>query len=987
MHLLRSLVILSIIPSLLFSAVTRTATRTNSLDRLVPGVVIVKFSATGLSKTRAVNAAAQAGVQAKGVTQLKQLFPSTGLAKVAGDTLGMERIFAGTIPAGADPRGVAAELAGLAGVEYAEPKYLHRISDVPNDPLYASSQTATLGRMSAVAGWTIAKGGGAVVIADVDGGTYWLHEDLLGNLWMNSGEDLNGNGTFDTSAAPAGDIDGIDGDGDGYIDDVIGWNFADSSPDPRGLAATPDNASHGTATASLFGAVTNNGVGMAGTAWNCKVMLINASSATTDDDIAYGFEGIYFAAQHGARVINCSWGRQGSYSRYERDVVTYAAAAGSLIVASAGNDAANNDSVPEYPADYPEVLAVGATYATSDNVPSFSNYGLGVQVFAPGVYIYGAIDGGGYGNIGSGTSFAAPQVAGLAGIVAVVHPLWTPAQIAAQIRVTADSIDSVNPSRAGSLGHGRVNFYRALEESHPGLQLVSASIVSQKGNTYLLKGDTATLSIVLRNILPTAASNISFTASTADSALRILQGSGTISRLDSGAEASPGTFTVVVDSVTAARTAVVRLRWVSNGSDCDGIALRTTVMPRDPYWVLQETPSDASLMSIKAVSPAVAWSAGGDGAATSPIVVRTLDSGATWTDVTGNLSGVDLYTIAATDSLHAWVGTGVGTIYATADGGKSWRQQSYPGRQTGFIDGIVFFSDSAGVALGDPPGSGDTKFVILQTTDGGTTWTHTSSEPTGGSGEYSWSNSLCWTDRLHGWFGTNAYKVRRTTDGGTTWLSAATPSEDCLGVSFGDTLHGVAVHYDGVVAYTTDGGTTWNTSGAPASSMAAAGFVPGTLNVWAVNATQPFSSTNGGVSWAAQGAYPFDGSLLHISVVDSSHAWISTSYGEVLMFEQPQSSSGGGSGSAAVTEFKLFQNYPNPFNPSTTIKLRLKDSEFLDLKVYDVLGRAVATLADAWFPAGEHSFTFNGKGLSTGMYFYRMMAGGHTETRRMLLIK
>ncbi len=123
------------------------------------------------------------------------------------------------------------------------------------------------------------------MIATVDGGTNWHHEDLNANLWINPAEDINHNGPFDPGPPPEGDEDGIYQDGNGKVDDMIGWNFTYNSNNPRGSQTTPGSADHGTETASAFGAVTNNGRGMAGTSWNCRVMPVCAADAQFDNSI------------------------------------------------------------------------------------------------------------------------------------------------------------------------------------------------------------------------------------------------------------------------------------------------------------------------------------------------------------------------------------------------------------------------------------------------------------------------------------------------------------------------------------------------------------------------------------------------------------------------------------------------------------------------------------------------------------------------------
>src|SRR5262249_3169287 len=154
-----------------------------------------------------------------------------------------------------------------------------------------------------------------------DGGTNWQHEDLNANLWTNAGE-IPGNG--------------IDDDGNGFIDDVNGWNFRDNNGNPRGSPSTPGSANHGTHTGGPVAAVTNHAIGIACTSWNPYLMCVNASGSS-DGQIAFGYDGIVYAAENGAKIASLSWGGSGG-SLAEQDIIDFATAQGTLVVAAAGNN-------------------------------------------------------------------------------------------------------------------------------------------------------------------------------------------------------------------------------------------------------------------------------------------------------------------------------------------------------------------------------------------------------------------------------------------------------------------------------------------------------------------------------------------------------------------------------------------------------------------------------------------------------------------------
>jgi photosystem II stability/assembly factor-like uncharacterized protein len=988
-------VALSLLSSAASSASARREARPSA--RTVPGIVIFKVKPeTRLAPGALAKSSEARELLIRGVSEPRRAFPEAGpfLKSGAGAAADLSLIYFARISPSADPAEVARKIAKLPWIAYAEPKYYQKVSDTPNDPMLAN-QISALTRMNALGGWTIAKGSLSVVIATVDGGTYWGHEDLSPNLWINVSEDINHNGRFDPGPPPAGDEDGIDQDGNGKVDDVIGWNFSTGTNDPTGSVTQPINSSHGTATASHFGAATNNGKGMAGTSWNCSLLPICAAATSADASIEFGYEGIEYAARMGARVINCSWGRLGGFSQFEQDVIDAAAASGALIVAAAGNDGADLDYSPFYPAAYRNVLAVGATNSADDGKASFSNYGVNVGVFAPGVNIWSALtnSSSAYGNGGSGTSYSSPLVAGLAGILSAQHSDWRPDQIAMQIHVTADSLDLIaaNSAFSGLLGRGRVNFARALSEIHAGISLAASRIRTTRGSTLFLPGDTILIGVTIHNLLAPA-QNLQFTLSSLDPELEVLQGSASVSSLPGESQVDLPDFLCRVSSVSEAKPVALKLSWVSNVSERDACALRLLVFPSAPLWELQASPATVSLFSVHGVDANVVWASGGSGTALAPVVLRTTDGGTTWSDVTGNLSGVDLFCVDAVDSLRAWVGTGDGRIFATTDGGGTWVAQPYAGTQSPFIDGIRFFDSSNGRAMGDPP-AGSSQFVVLTTTNGGSSWTHLPLEPIGATGEAGWNNSFWWRDPLHGWFGTNNARVWRTTDGGASWGWATTPGTNSFGVSFRDNLQGLAIHEGGLIGQTSDGGATWSSVALPSTDVLSSVAYPGPL-AWVTSSTSVAESPNDGASWTYQSTYPFDGALNHTSFADTAHGWAVTSNGEILRYTPPGVLGVDPGGSPGVpTEFRLEPNYPNPFNPTTTIRFALAQPAWIELTVFDILGRKVRTIADGFYPATVSSLLFDARGLASGVYFYRWSVRApdgallHRETRTMMVLR
>lgn len=334
-----------------------------------------------------------------------------------------------------DPQQETAALRRLQAdprVAWVEPNYLFTPAFVPNDPAYRSVQRNYLSRLEMERAWDTTTGRREVVIAVLDTGVDVAHPDLAGGLWTNPGE-VPGNG--------------LDDDGNGFVDDVHGWDFADNDND---LA---DDYGHGTHVAGIAAARINNAVGIAGMAGGATIMPVDVFRGGIG---AYAdlIQAIVYAADNGAQVINMSLGAP-SYSRGEEAAVDYAWARDVVLVAAAGNNASN---ALFYPAAHAHVIGVAATTA-ADAQASFSNYGPFVAVSAPGLSIYSTLPWRSYGYL-SGTSMAAPHVAGLAALIRSFNPTLRNDEVRALIESTADDLGA--PGRDDTFGFGRINAARAL---------------------------------------------------------------------------------------------------------------------------------------------------------------------------------------------------------------------------------------------------------------------------------------------------------------------------------------------------------------------------------------------------------------------------------------------------------------------------------------------------------------------------------------------
>ncbi|EQC51993.1 S8 family peptidase [Bacteriovorax sp. DB6_IX] len=255
--------------------------------------------------------------------------------------------------------------------------------------------------VNAVKAWEITKGSNEIVVAVIDTGVDHTHPDLKENMWVNDAE-KNG-------------IEGVDDDGNGYVDDIYGYDFANKDGDPM------DGHSHGTHCAGNIGA-SHNGTGVMGVMANVKMMGIKFLTDRGSGETIDAISSIEYAIKNGAHIMSNSWGG-GERSEALKEAIVAAKDAGILFVAAAGNSRSDNDARPTYPANYDveNVITVGAMDGKG-NRSSFSNYGkTSVHVFAPGSNIYSTTKNGGYQKM-SGTSMATPIVSGVLGLLLANEP-------------------------------------------------------------------------------------------------------------------------------------------------------------------------------------------------------------------------------------------------------------------------------------------------------------------------------------------------------------------------------------------------------------------------------------------------------------------------------------------------------------------------------------------------------------------------------------
>lgn len=311
-------------------------------------------------------------------------------------------------------------------VLYAEPDAVLRPTATPNDPSFSKqwglNQSSNID-INAPEVWASFTGDPNFKVAVLDTGVDYNHPDLRDNMWRNPGE-IAGNG--------------VDDDGNGFKDDVYGYDFINNDSDPM------DDVDHGTHCAGIIAATGNNGIGISGVNWRAKIValkFLGPDGGVTSDAI----RALDYAQKMGIKVSSNSYGGEGTSEQAFKDALNAAAAANHVFVAAAGNDGRDNELTANYPSNYtmPNLVAVAALDA-SGALASYSNWGAtSVDIAAPGSSIYSTVPGGGYAYM-SGTSMATPHVAGVIALVYAQNPTWTYSQVIGRVLGTVRKMSSLS---------------------------------------------------------------------------------------------------------------------------------------------------------------------------------------------------------------------------------------------------------------------------------------------------------------------------------------------------------------------------------------------------------------------------------------------------------------------------------------------------------------------------------------------------------------
>ena len=408
-----------------------------------------------------------------------------------------------------------------------ENEYYRKPTFTPNDSQY--NQQWFLPQIHADDAWNLwdinggeIPGNETILLASVDTGVDWDHPDLRDNIWNNLGEDADGDGVTIIQQGgnwifDPGDENAIDDDGNGYIDDFIGWDASgfsggeDNNPMPPSGVNNGGTWAHGTHVAGLLSASTNNNLGVASVAFNSKIMCVKVSTGQQDYPyITHGYDGILYAAQAGHdagtfTIMNNSWGGIG-YSQYEQAIINVAHNDyGAIVLAAGGNgdsDGLGTDEFAHYPSSYDNVLSV-CPLGQNDSWNHWATYHESIDLASPGEGIRSTRIGNGY-TSWSGSSMATPIVGSVIGLIKSVNPHWDNERLITMVLGTSDPvIYSINSENylEGKLGEGRVDALKAVTTPlFPKIEFVDVDLnIINDSNELIEQGEIVETRIILSN--------------------------------------------------------------------------------------------------------------------------------------------------------------------------------------------------------------------------------------------------------------------------------------------------------------------------------------------------------------------------------------------------------------------------------------------------------------------------------------------------------
>ncbi len=840
---------------------------------------------------------------------------------------------------GIDPYDAAAMVlkdnAGL--IEWAEPCFVYTPDYMPNDP--SVSAQWHISKIASFQAWDIFKGDTSVYVGIVDSGSDLDHPDLANNIKYNYADPVNG----------------VDDDGNGYIDDFKGWDFYYNDNDPQ---IYNDGSDHGSHVSGCASQVTDNGVHGSGIGFNTKIRITKHAPDFASNSIYNSDAGIVYQYQNNAKIINCSFGSS-TFSSYTQLVANNAWANGTVICASAGNGDANGigQNWARYPASYDNVVSVAAS-TSSDVKTTFSNYHTTVDVTAPGQGILSTLYNNTYASY-DGTSMSSPIASGLVALIKGKYPTWTPQQIVDRLKLGVDSIYNLNPSYVGLLGTGRINAFKCLSD-FPIARLVSYSANDSLYGNNDKVFDVNEIVVFQVNMKNThfAGTNASIRLTTTSTDVEIVQDSvyiGAIPAYGNFASTLTNTFRVKAKSSCPFDKDVTFK--VSSSATCytDDAANTFTVRFRNGFAV--HNINNMKLCLTKDGNVGKKAQSYGSGLLIGTGTVNNLYEGGLMIG-TGNTKVSDCVrrgsspaNVSDTDfvGINAYSLITPGT-HSSQDGSGKFNDDGAGSNKIGVE--VEAFS----YAFSSAP---DQDYILIQYKIKNTSGAALSNVYAG----------------LFNWMAPDGF----FNSGNISRLNAANK----LAYTYNT---GVANRYLGLGLMTDQ---TMNFKIVPSTEMLN-GFT--TQEKWdALSGGVVNDSLGPNGNALVLGVGPFNLGVNQVETV--GFAILNGSSAADLITKNTQAklkyaTVGVQTISTEVPKvFSLSQNYPNPFNPVTRIQFAVPKNEIVTIKVYDLLGKEVALLVNEQKNAGTYEVDFNASTLSSGVYFYRMQAGMFTDIKKMMVIK
>ncbi len=899
----------------------------------LPNTIIVRFnSEPQLNGVSVVQGNISLG---KGrVMSARQAFPST--QKVSGaatfQQTALDKIYELKLAGQPDLIASINQLLTDPNVVYAEPSYIYRTSYTPNDPGLA--QSPYLGQVQAPRSWDLLKqASGSVIIAIVDSGSETSHPDLAANIYLNTNDPVNGR----------------DDDGDGYVDNYFGWDFAGSTTNNPVADNDPNvknrNNQHGIHVSGLASAVSDNAQGTASIAGAAKLMIVKAGPDDNTTLISKGYEGIKYAADHGAQIINCSWSGPVGGS-FGRDVINYALAKGCLIVAAAGN---NNSETPEYPAAFDGVLAV-ADVNNADLKSGTSNYGRYLSISAPGTAIYSTLFDKSYGLL-SGTSMATPIVSSAAALVKSFRPQLDMQQVGQLLRVSSDNMPG-SGIYAEKLGNGRLNVYRAMTENPSAVRIAGLREGDGFGN--YAAGETLRLFADLKNYL-SPVNNLVVRLSTPNTSVRILNPELQIGSLATGGfyNATDAFRIEVLPGIRDNEEVEFKLSFSANGGQYQDYQYFKRSFALD-YLNYQVNQIGTSITSNGRIGFRENTSNIGNGFRYKDqnlLFEASLMIGTAGGKLANNVRSTDL--VADEDFVKR--------AAAKLDANDAQRFEAvsaFDDRDAANRPGVLV--ENRHIVFKDEPRS---KAVIVN---------YEVSNP--GTAPIEALSLGLFTD----WdFGDGAGEMTRYDKvTKTAFFEAKSGNRPQIGVKLLN--KGLRALYTPLSpslqnnALSDQSFTAAEKLQLLSSGVSSEGIGQNVSG----NADVCFVSGYGPVTIPAGGKQIFSFAIV---AGDNAEDIIRTAAAVAEAYPVPGDTEAG-------NELVLRQNYPNPVSTLTTIEFNLPQTGPANLSVYDSQGKRVAVIADATLDAGVHQFDFKPINLPAGIYVYRLNTVSGSRSAKMIVV-